>query len=164
MKNPITTYESLLAKISGTQSLCLMVSVCRDCVLGCSYCYAIDPAHLPPQRVLSFDLLEKLVKDAFATRHTSISFEWTGGEALLAGQSFYEKVLELQKIYAPKDKTFSNCIQTSGGLYNENFYDFLIENKFSLGLTIDGPKDLHESQRPTKGGSSSFETVLKSYN
>lgn len=163
MTTVLSTRQDLVDKLFTSNSLCLMVSICRDCVLGCNYCYAIDPKNLPPKRVLSLDLLEKIIKDAFDTRHENLTFEWTGGEALLAGQGFFEKILEFQGKYKKNDKKYHNCIQTSGAIYNEEFYDFLIENKFSLGITIDGPKDLHESQRPTKGGSSSFDSVLKSY-
>jgi uncharacterized protein len=160
---PLSSYESLLARLARNQNLSLIVSICRDCVLGCRYCYAIDPENLPPKRILSDAILEKIIKDAFEVRQKHVSFEWTGGEALLAGKGFFAKVRDLQKKYQKPDKTFDNCIQTSGGIYNEGLYDFLLKNGFSLGITIDGPRDLHEAQRPTKGGHSSFDVVLKSY-
>lgn len=156
----LTSYEKLTDRLNSLSSLCIITSICRDCVLGCKYCYAIDPKNLPPKRVLSLDLLEKLIKDAFQTRHKKITFEWTGGEALLAGREFFAAVLKFQEQYKSAEKSYSNCIQTSGGIYNEGLYDFLIENKFSISLTIDGPRDLHDSQRLTKGGSASFDTVL----
>lgn len=160
---PLTTYEGLMEKVSQSSNLNIIVSVTRSCVLQCRYCYAIDPERLPPKRVLPIDLVEKLIHDAFDVRHRHLTFEWTGGEALLAGQKFYEKILEFQKRHARGEKTYSNCIQTSGGLYNEAFFDFLIDNRFRISVTIDGPRDLHEAQRPTRGGHSSFDTVLKSY-
>lgn len=159
----LTTFSGFMKKLENSNGLCLITSVTRDCVLQCKYCYAIDPEHLPPRRVLSLSLLEKIIHDAFEVRHENIDFEWTGGEALLAGQSFYEKVLKYQKKYEKNGKKYHNTIQTSGGVYNELYYDFLIDNGFTLSLTIDGPRDLHESQRPTKGGSSSFDNVIKSY-
>lgn len=152
-----------MKKLENSSGLCLITSVTRDCVLQCKYCYAIDPEHLPPRRVLSLSLLEKIIRDAFEVRHKNIDFEWTGGEALLAGRPFYEKVLEYQKKHEKNDKKYRNMIQTSGGVYNESYYDFLIDNGFTLSLTIDGPRDLHEAQRPTKGGNSSFDNVIKSY-
>lgn len=160
---PLTTFSEFVKRLENSNGLCLITSVTRDCVLQCKYCYAIDPEHLSPRRVLSLSLLEKIIHDAFEVRHKNVDFEWTGGEALLAGQSFYEKVLEYQKKYEKNGKKYHNTIQTSGGFYNESYYDFLIDNGFNLSLTIDGPRDLHESQRPTKGGFSSFDKVLKSY-
>lgn len=160
---PLSSKEDLLHRLSLGSSLNLIISTTRECVLQCKYCYAIDPENLPSKRVLSVELLEKLIQDAFQVHHKHISFEWTGGEAMLAGQSFYEKVLEFQNKYAVPHKTYDNCMQTSGGIYNEGFIDFLLGNKFHLGLTIDGPRHIHEAQRPTKGGSSSFDTVLKTF-
>lgn len=163
METQLTSLDELITKITRSSRLNIMISVSRECVLQCNYCYAIDPENLPPKRVLSLDLVEKLIKDSFNTRHTHINFEWTGGEALLAGMDYYKKILELQKKYAPHNKTYHNCIQTSGGIYNIKFYDFLIENEFNISLTIDGPREIHEAQRPTKGLNSSFDTVIKSY-
>lgn len=159
----LTTLDQFHQKLKNAQNLNLIISVSRDCVLQCEYCYAIDPDEIPRKRIIKLEHVEKIIQDAFQVRHKHISFEWTGGEALLAGQGFYEKVLEFQEKYKTNDKTYENVIQTSGGIYNETFFDFLIDNNFHIGITIDGPRDIHEAQRPTKGGSSSFDRVLKSY-
>lgn len=155
--------ETFLEKLSRSRSFNLIVSVTRDCVLDCAYCYAKDPNKPSGRFDFSDVLLEKLIREAFDVRHKSISFEWTGGEPLLAGRGFYERVLELQREHAKPGKDYENIIQTSGAIYNENLYDFLIDNGFAISITIDGPRDIHNLHRPMCGENGSFDRVIKSF-
>lgn len=157
----ITTREEFVRRLQSSTKLTLMVTLTRACVLECRYCYARDPNHGPADRVMPDDLLEKLISDAFDVRQTNIDFEWTGGEALLGGRAFFEKVIAFQKKYARNCKTYSNCIQTSGAIYDEELYDFLLNNGISISLTIDGPRDLHEFNRPTRIANA-FDNIMKS--
>ncbi len=137
----------------------VIVTVTRSCVLRCRYCYATDPG-CEGRGIISDHLLEKIIRDANETRHDSIVFEWTGGEVLLAGRMFFERVLELQRRYMTKPH--ENSVQTSGALYDEELYRFLIGNGFSVSVTLDGPRALHDAQRPYADGRGSFETVMQS--
>lgn len=159
-----TSYKEYVRRMKHDTSLSLIITVTRRCVLNCLYCYARDPNNVQANEIIGDDILEKVIHDAFDVRHRNILFEFTGGEALLGGIPFYKRVLQLQKKYARNDKEYSNCVQTSGALYDEKLYDFLIDNKIRPSLTIDGPKDLHDLHRPMTNGKSSFDTVLKSYN
>lgn len=159
----LSNKETFQKKLSQSRSFNLIVSATRDCVLECAYCYASDPKRISARYDFSDVILEKLVREAFDVRHNSITFEWTGGEPLLLGQKFYERVLQLQEAHARPGKEYENVIQTSGALYDENLYDFLINNEFSISLTIDGPKDIHDAHRPMHGGCGSFDIVMKSF-
>jgi len=159
----ITTREEFVRHLESSKKLTLMVTLTRACVLQCRYCYVRNPNHVTSGMIMSDDLLEKLISDSFDVRHEYIDFEWTGGEALLGGKAFFEKVIALQKKHARNCKTYSNCIQTSGALYDESLYNYLIDNGFTLSLTIDGPRDLHEFNRPSNDPNA-FDNILKSYN
>ncbi|MBN1283196.1 MAG: radical SAM protein [Proteobacteria bacterium] len=157
----ITTRDEFVEHLQSNTKLNLMVVVTRECVLRCRYCYARDPNHRPENRMIADDLLEKVISDAFDVRQRHIDFEWTGGEALLGGRPFFEKVLALQRRHSRNGKTYSNCVQTSGAIYDEELYDFLIDNKVTLSLTIDGPRDLHELNRPGRSAGA-FDDILRS--
>lgn len=159
----LVTPRSYIKGLKEYNSITIITSVTRNCVLKCKYCYARDPKNPSANRIMERDVLEKLIHDAFDVRHKSINFEWTGGEALLAGKNFFENVLSLQKKHAKNGKKYSNCIQTSGAYFDKDLYDFLIRKKIRLSLTIDGPRDLHDFHRPIGNGKGSFDTVLKSY-
>lgn len=158
-----TTRKRFINQLQADDTLTLITTVTRECVLGCLYCYARDPGKKEANQIIGYDILEKIIHDAFDVRQKNIIFEFTGGEALLGGIPFYKKVIEYQKKHERNGKKYHSCIQTSGALYDESLYDFLIDNKITLSLTIDGPRDLHNLQRPKGCGGGSFDTVLKSY-
>lgn len=154
--------RGFLKYLGQSHKLNVITAVTRECVLKCTYCFATDPNK--KFAIVSDDLLEKIIGGAFDTGRKKIQFEWTGGEALLGGRIFYEKVLKYQRKYKQRGVVFSNSVQTSGVVYNENLYDFLVKKGFSISLTIDGPPDLHNANRPVKNGAPSFDKVLKSLN
>jgi uncharacterized protein len=78
----------------------------------------------------------------------------------LTGIGFYRKVVEFQKLYS-QDKTIKNSIQTNGTLFNESWCDFLKEENFMVGISLDGPKEIHDRNRHNHKGNGSFEDVMK---
>lgn len=137
--------------------LSVIFQLTDKCVLSCKYCFARG-AHLNDNPKISPELLEKVISQSFQTRRPNVTFEWTGGEALLMGIDFYKKVYALQQKYATKP--FSNCVQTSGYLFDKELIDFLLNHDFDISLTIDGPKRIHDENRPTQSGGGSFERVM----
>ncbi len=137
------------------------------CNLRCSYCYY----HLNPEPELrsekfrmSDDLLETYIKQHIeATTGDLVLFSWHGGEPALAGIDFYRKAVELQKKYLPTGKKLINGIQTNGTLIDVDWCKFLSEEKFLVGISIDGPGKFHDHFRITGTGSSSFKKVIESY-
>ena len=86
-------------------------------------------------------------------------FTWQGGEPTLAGLDFYRRVIELQKKHARAGITIANSIQTNGVLLDENWCQFLAEHHWPVGISIDGPADIHDAYRHTRNGSGSFAQV-----
>lgn len=138
-------------------NLSVIFQLTDRCVLSCKYCFARG-AHLGDNPIISQNLLEKVISQAFQTNHPSVTFEWTGGEAFLLGLDFFKRVKELQSKYATK--AYSNCVQTSGYLFNKELIDFLLANDFDVSLTLDGTESIHDANRPTQSGLGSFDVVL----
>ena len=92
---------------------------------------------------------------------TRIVFSWQGGEPTLAGLAFFEKVVQLQAKYAPRGREVENDLQTNGILLDDNWCDFLKRHRFLIGLSIDGPRELHDRCRVDRGGKPTFDRVMQ---
>lgn len=117
------------------------------------------------------EILEKYLKDHIeASTDEVISFSWHGGEPLLAGLSFYRKVVDIQKKYKPAGRMIRNGIQTNGTLLNDEWCRFLSSENFSVGISIDGPAGLNDSMRVSVSGKPVYDMaihgfeILKKYN
>ncbi|KAA6303007.1 MAG: Anaerobic sulfatase-maturating enzyme [Candidatus Ordinivivax streblomastigis] len=134
------------------------------CNLRCSYCYYLDKKNLYPEStsyLLSDALLEKFTKDYLESQTTQqVLFTWHGGEALLRNIAFYKKALALQKRYG-RGIQIDNCIQTNGTLLTDDWCRFLKENRFLVGISIDGPEHCHDRYRRGINGDASFHQVMK---
>lgn len=142
---------SLLIKPSGS-----------DCNLDCSYCFykCRAPEIGQGRQRMSHEVLEKMVKDYLGLRFAQSSFSWQGGEPMLMGIQFYEDAVELQKKYAQSGQVVSNALQTNAVLMDKRWCEFLRENKFLVGISIDGPKELHDCYRVDHSGGGSFDKVM----
>jgi uncharacterized protein len=85
---------------------------------------------------------------------------WQGGEPTLAGIDFYRKAVRIASEYLPKNKAIEWTIQTNGVLLNDEWYNFFHENNFLVGLSLDGPKDVHDTFRVDRGEGGSFDAVM----
>ncbi len=147
----------------GPLSFNLMVKPAgSSCNLDCMYCYYAGKSRLAEggDGVMSMDVLETLVKEyAAADDMGELTFNWHGGEPLLAGLDFYRKALGFQNKYASGKKVY-NTIQTNGTLINDEWADFLAGNDFLVGISIDGPEDIHDRYRRDRGLHPSFERTM----
>ncbi len=134
-----------------------------ECNLDCSYCYYTEKAALYPPRTqfrMSNEVLETYVKDYIeASPLPEITFYWQGGEPTLLGLDFFNRVVELQQKYLPENQTITNSLQTNGTLIDDAWVEFLAENKFLVGISIDGPARLHDRFRLGKNSEKSFAKV-----
>jgi uncharacterized protein len=89
-----------------------------------------------------------------------INFAWQGGEPTLMGVTFFRKAVALQQQYAPAGVRISNSLQTNGTRLNDEWGEFLREHQFLVGLSIDGPRELHDKYRFDKRGEGSFDSVM----
>ncbi len=102
-----------------------------------------------------------IVRHISASAESLISFSWHGGEPTMAGIDFFRKVVELQKKHVPAGRKIVNGIQTNGTLFNDEWFRFLASEKFVVGLSIDGPEELHDLYRRNKSHDPTFHRVMK---
>ena len=134
------------------------------CNLDCVYCFYLSKERLssgPGSGRMSDALLETLTRQYIeGVTGEEVIFTWQGGEPTLLGLDFYRRAIELQKKYARPDLTIQNDLQTNGTLLDEKWCEFLKENNFLVGLSIDGPQELHDRYRVNKGGKPTFDKVF----
>ena len=137
------------------------------CNLSCRYCYYLDKKDLYPGKRnhrMSDEILEKyIIQHIQASTDEVIFFSWHGGEPLLAGIDFYRKVLSIQSAHKPAGKTIRNGIQTNGTLLDDDWCRFLANEEFIVGISIDGPAELHNINRHTNIDNSTFADVIRGY-
>ncbi len=138
------------------------------CNLSCRYCYYLGKKNLYPEYEplrMNDKVLEKyIIQHINASSEKLITFSWHGGEPLLAGIDFYRKVLKLQKKYQPSGSKILNGIQTNGTLLDDEWCRFLASGDFIIGMSLDGPGELHDKNRRSGGGLPSFRMALNGYN
>ncbi len=130
------------------------------CNLACDYCYYLEKETLyPAQQVMPDDVLERYIRDHIeAQPGDHVTFAWQGGEPTLLGVEFFRHCVALQQTHAG-GKTIDNAFQTNGVLLDDEWCRFFRENGFLVGLSIDGPRTLHDGYRVNKGGAGSFQKV-----
>jgi uncharacterized protein len=137
------------------------------CNLHCSYCYYLEKKELYPSGtrfIMSDKVLEKYIIQHFeASTENTISFSWHGGEPLLAGIDFFRKVIKYQNKHKPAGAAIFNGIQTNGTLITDDWCKFLSDERFIIGLSIDGPADMHNIHRRTVNGSSTHQQVINGF-
>ena len=134
------------------------------CNLTCNYCYYLEKSNLykhQPKRQMSEELLERFVKDYIeAQTMNEVVFTWHDGEPTLRPLSFYQKAVELQKKYAG-GRVIHNSLQTNGTLLTDEWCRFLKENNWLVGISIDGPEELHDRYRRDSQGKPSWKRVME---
>jgi len=133
-----------------------------DCNLDCTYCFYLKKSKLFPetkQHRMSEETLEIMIKQIMEQGERHVSFGWQGGEPTLMGLPFFEKAVYFQKKYG-RGQTVGNGLQTNGLLLDENWARFLRKYQFLVGLSLDGPKHIHDAYRLRKGGRGSWQTVV----
>jgi uncharacterized protein len=135
------------------------------CNLGCRYCYYLSKGTLldgPGEGRMSDEVLECFIKQYIdGVTGNEVVFSWQGGEPTLMGLNFFNKVVELEEKYAKPGQLIRNDLQTNGTLIDENWCQFLKENQWLVGLSIDGPRELHDAFRVSKNGKPTFDQVFE---
>jgi uncharacterized protein len=137
------------------------------CNLACSYCYYLKNGKLLTKKnsqSMSVELLEKyIIQHIEASSGPTIFFSWHGGEPTLAGLQYFQRIVEIQRKYGPKNCQIVNGLQTNGTLLDENWCRFLSAENFVVGISIDGPSELHSIFRCSVDGRSSFVDAIRGY-
>jgi len=134
------------------------------CNMSCDYCFYVDEARhrkTASYGIMTSETLEAVISKAlaFADHHCVIGFQ--GGEPTLAGLEFFRYVVALQHKYRKPGQIVENAIQTNGYAFNAEWAEFLADNNFLVGLSLDGPKDIHDRYRVDHGGKGTFRQVLR---
>ena len=134
------------------------------CNLDCKYCFYLEKVKLYPgenEWRMSDAVLEEYIRQYIQSQPMpEINFAWQGGEPTLLGVDFFRKAVALQKKHAC-GKTIFNAIQTNGTLLDDEWCEFLAANKFLVGLSIDGPAELHDKYRVDKRQQPTFGAVMR---
>ncbi len=132
------------------------------CNLSCSYCFYKKTGLIyPDAKVMDLKTLEFSIKKFMEySEGEKIYFCWQGGEPLIAGIDFYYNVIELQKKYGKSGQIVGNSIQTNGILIDKKWLNLFKNYKFFIGLSIDGPAEIHNFYRKYRSGKNSFEDVF----
>jgi len=137
------------------------------CNLACQYCYYLKKGKLYPEEKsfrMTDDLLEEyIIQHISASSGPLIFFSWHGGEPTVAGLPYFQHIVELQRKHQPENCRIVNGLQTNGTLLNDDWCRFLAAENFVVGISLDGPEDLHSIYRCTKDGKSSFEEAIRGY-
>lgn len=133
-----------------------------DCNLRCAYCFYLGRRGLAgPHPRMSDDVLEKAIASYMGSGQArSYTFSWQGGEPGLMGLNFFKKVVKLQLKYAPPRAVVCNAFQTNGTLITDELAAFLAEYRFLVGVSVDGPAQLHDHYRKTSAGAPTHASVL----
>ena len=134
------------------------------CNLECAYCFYLDKELLyPGSRFRMQDqLLELYIKQLIESHRTNrVTVAWQGGEPTLMGISFFQRAIEFEVKYRRPGMTFENTIQTNGTLLSDQWCEFLKRNNFLVGISIDGPRELHDAFRVDRIGKPTFDKVMR---
>jgi uncharacterized protein len=138
-----------------------------NCNMDCKYCFYKCLSSNREKYSLGFmseETLENLVKEAISYADGFLTFAFQGGEPTLAGLDFYKRAVDFQKKYNHKGLIMENTIQTNGILIDDEWAEFLHENNFLVGLSLDGPKKLNDAARVDASGHGTFEGIMSAVN
>ncbi|NPV54242.1 MAG: anaerobic sulfatase maturase [Firmicutes bacterium] len=138
-----------------------------DCNLRCEYCFVhLGKAQNVSEKRhrMSTEVLEHLISRCLEYSERQCIFGWQGGEPLLMGLDFFRQALRLQDKYRRRGQEVFNCIQTNAILLTEEWATFFKENRFLVGVSLDGPKEEHDRYRLDVAGRGSYNRVMQGIN
>ncbi|MEP7224383.1 MAG: radical SAM protein, partial [Actinomycetota bacterium] len=134
------------------------------CNLDCSYCFFLSKEMLYPGSPfrMADEMLEAYIRQLIEAHAQvpEVAIAWQGGEPTLMGVEFFRRSVELADQYLKPGQRAAYTIQTNATLLDEEWAAFFEENEFLVGISIDGPRELDDAYRVTKGGKGSFDQVM----
>jgi len=137
------------------------------CNLVCRYCYYLEKGSLYPAGE-SFRMPDEVLEE-YISQHIEaspdpvIQFSWHGGEPTLLGLDYFCRIVEMQRRHRPPGRRIANGIQTNGTLLDDDWCRFLAAEGFAVGLSLDGPPELHDRHRLTRDGEPTHELAMRGY-
>lgn len=154
MQTPQTPYH-LLAKPAGAA-----------CNLGCQYCFFLSKENLyqGESHLMDEATLETYIKQLMeSSPGPQVDVAWQGGEPMLRGLDFYRRSVELAEKYRQPHQRILHTLQTNGTLVNDEWAAFFKQHNYLVGLSIDGPRAMHDTYRVSKKGEGSFDDVIRGW-
>jgi uncharacterized protein len=146
---------------SGKQITSVLIKPVGDiCNLRCTYCYEGLEGQRFDNRRMSEATLELIIRDVLAQAPKTVQFLWHGGEPLMAGLPFFKKGMSFERLHNRRGCRIANTVQTNGLLINQDWIDFFREHCFNVGISIDGPEDIHDRSRIDSKGAGTFQRVV----
>ncbi len=137
------------------------------CNLDCHYCYYLNKEHLYPKGEsfrMSDEILEEYIAQHInASPDSEIRFSWHGGEPTVLGLDYFRKIVALQRKHQPSNRRIANGMQTNGILLDEDWCRFLAVEGFAIGLSLDGPQEMHDQYRVTKDKKPTHKQTMRGY-
>lgn len=134
------------------------------CNLACDYCYYLEKQKLyqnGDKHIMSDQLTEVFIREYIQSQFgNEVNFTWHGGEPMIRPLSYYKKVVRWQRRYA-EGKAILNCLQTNGTLLTPEWCRFLHDEGWLVGISIDGPQDMHDAYRMKRNGGPTWEKVMQ---
>jgi uncharacterized protein len=135
-----------------------------DCNLRCQYCFYLGKCDLYPAETvhrMNDEILRKIISSFLAIPQRAYSFGWQGGEPTLMGLDFFKKVTEYQMEYGQPGVIVANGFQTNATLLDDEWAEHFFKYKFLVGVSIDGPAEVHDKFRTYTDGRGTHADVLK---
>ncbi|MCP4360442.1 MAG: anaerobic sulfatase maturase [Chloroflexi bacterium] len=136
------------------------------CNLDCQYCFFLSKEALYPgsRFRMADDLLQLYIQQLLESHRTpEVTIAWQGGEPTLMGLGFFKRAVELAEKYKKPGQMLQHTIQTNGTKVNDDWCAFFKKHNFLVGLSVDGPKEMHNAYRVNKGGAGSFDQVMSGW-
>lgn len=137
------------------------------CNLACQYCYYLGKGEEGAKgapKCMPEELLENyIVQHIEASPDEIIRFSWHGGEPTILGLDYLRKIVAIQRRHCPPGRKIANGLQTNGTLIDEEWGRFLAAEGFAVGLSLDGPKEIHDRYRLTPNGQPTFAATMRGY-
>ena len=135
-----------------------------SCNLDCAYCFYLEKQALYSVGAdyrMTDEVLASFVRSYIKTQPTPVAeFVWQGGEPTLLGLDFFRRVVELQRPFVGR-KAIANSLQTNGTLLDDKWCRFLKKHNFMVGLSLDGPREIHDRYRRDRRGNGTFDAVMR---
>jgi len=136
------------------------------CNLNCKYCFFLSKEALYPGSNFRMDedTLEVYISQLLESHKSpNVNVAWQGGEPMLMGLDFFKTSIELVNKYKRPEQNILHTIQTNGILIDDEWAKFFKENNYLVGLSVDGPKEMHDAFRVNKGGKGTFDQVMEGW-
>jgi len=141
----------------------LIKPVSFDCNLRCEYCFYLraEEVYGSGRHRMPDDVLEEMMRQMMGYGFTETVFGWQGGEPTVAGLDFFERIVAFQQKFGKTGQVVGNALQTNATLIDENWARFLAKYSWLVGVSLDGPKEVHNRYRRKAGGGETFHLVLQ---